>query len=301
MGALEIIDGAATGLGAVTGLWDSAEQTRANNANIAMQRETNQLNYKMHKEDQDFAVDMFNRTNEYNSPAEQVNRLRAAGINPSAVLGNSGSSGVVAANQPSVPAGAPMVAPRSEPAQFSPAFKMLTDGIYEHMQTRNMDLQNKQELFKILHQDQQWELDATYRLAEIDEKLAGSDLKDEERKNLKKQREVIQQELDIKREVKDDIIKRYRLDNQKVEQDTAFIREQENKQKLENAYQEMVNKAFPKLNAAQLRVLASQAAANTATAFAQTINSSIDTISRNSIQNDESVRVLQDLTRKYKL
>ena len=34
---------------------------------------------------------------------------------------------------------------------------------------------------------------------------------------------------------------------------------------------------------------------------AQTINSSIDTISRNSIQNDESVRVLQDLTRKYKL
>lgn len=34
---------------------------------------------------------------------------------------------------------------------------------------------------------------------------------------------------------------------------------------------------------------------------AETINSSIDTISRNSIQNDESVRVLQDLTRKYKL
>lgn len=34
---------------------------------------------------------------------------------------------------------------------------------------------------------------------------------------------------------------------------------------------------------------------------AETINSSIDTISRNSIQNDESVHVLQELTRKYKL
>lgn len=59
-----------------------------NSKNAQLQRETNAQNYKMFKEQQAFNVDMWNKQNEYNLPANQVQRLLAAGINPSAVFGN---------------------------------------------------------------------------------------------------------------------------------------------------------------------------------------------------------------------
>ena len=58
----------------------------ANKTNVALQRETNAQNYQIFKENQAWQEDMWNKQNEYNLPSNVVQRLLAAGINPSAVL-----------------------------------------------------------------------------------------------------------------------------------------------------------------------------------------------------------------------
>lgn len=256
-----------SGIGAATGLFDSYTKADAARENVQLQRETNQLNYQMHREDQDFAVDMFNRTNEYNSPEQQAARLRAAGINPSAVLGANRNGGSVAAVSPSVPAGAPMVAPHVEPVSLSPSFKQYTDSIYQNLQSRNIDLNNQMEYFKLLHQDEQWNMDKRYRLAEIEDKLADKSLTLAQRDNYVKQKERIEQDIALHDEIRSDLVRRYRLDNNKVEADTDMIRTQTAKERLDIQYQDMVNKSFPALNDAQRKLLSSQASSALASAY----------------------------------
>lgn len=50
--------------------------------------QTNKLNYKLLKEQQEFAKDMWHLQNLYNSPYAQRQRLEQAGINPALALGN---------------------------------------------------------------------------------------------------------------------------------------------------------------------------------------------------------------------
>lgn len=64
-----------------------ALQKETNDLNAALVREQNAQNYKMFEEQNAFNLDMWNKQNEYNDPKEQVRRLLAAGINPSAGLG----------------------------------------------------------------------------------------------------------------------------------------------------------------------------------------------------------------------
>lgn len=80
-------------------------QSQANKQNIQLARETNAQNYKMFKEQQAYNLDMWNKQNEYNLPVNQVQRLLAAGINPSAVFGNGSvtpASQVGGVNQPNL-------------------------------------------------------------------------------------------------------------------------------------------------------------------------------------------------------
>ena len=75
----------------------------ANSQNVAMQREINAQNYKMFKEQQQWSEDMWNKQNAYNDPSAQVQRLLAAGINPSAVFGSGSVSEAGALTSPNVP------------------------------------------------------------------------------------------------------------------------------------------------------------------------------------------------------
>lgn len=63
-------------------------QAAANRTNLQIARETNENQYRMFQEQNQFNLDMWNKQNEYNLPQAQVQRLLAAGINPSAVFGN---------------------------------------------------------------------------------------------------------------------------------------------------------------------------------------------------------------------
>lgn len=50
----------------------------------------------------DYAIDMFNRTNAYNTPSQQMKRLREAGLNPNLMYGNGSNAGGTA-DMPSAP------------------------------------------------------------------------------------------------------------------------------------------------------------------------------------------------------
>lgn len=80
------------GLSLYNGIANRKASSDMNAANIALQRETNDLAYKMFHEGNDFsrqqAIDMFNLENEYNRPEEQVKRLREAGLNPALMMDN---------------------------------------------------------------------------------------------------------------------------------------------------------------------------------------------------------------------
>lgn len=124
----------------LNGMFGSSSQSSANSTNLQiakqnaeLQREINQLNrelaekanaqnYRMFQEQNAFNVDMWNKQNAYNTPSAQVERLKAAGINPAAVFGSIGSGQVAGSlsSASSAPAErANMVAPqlnyRAEP------------------------------------------------------------------------------------------------------------------------------------------------------------------------------------------
>lgn len=108
------------GAGLVNGVLGLFSKNKANKQNIALQRETNALNYQMFQEGNAFnrqmAFDMFNAENAYNTPAAQVERLKDANLNPALVAeGATATTGNGDASTPSAAAAAPMVAPSVQP------------------------------------------------------------------------------------------------------------------------------------------------------------------------------------------
>lgn len=101
------------------------QQDRANKQNIAMQRETNALNYKI-----------FQETNAYNSPQNQVAMLRAAGINPVTAYG--GLSQTAKAVSPN------MEAPRTQAALMDMSSLMPT--LLQTIQTLQTQRKTEEEI-----------------------------------------------------------------------------------------------------------------------------------------------------------
>ena len=92
---------------AVKGLNSAAGQSTAL-AQLQMEQEFNAAEAQKNR---DFQLEMWNKNNEYNSPAAQLERLKQAGINPNAMFGTSGYS-PVASSAPSgaTGAGSPSIA-----------------------------------------------------------------------------------------------------------------------------------------------------------------------------------------------
>lgn len=80
-----LITAGASALGNILGF---ASSKAANETNLEIARQNNQAQREMFHEQMAYNTDMWNKQNEYNLPANQVQRLLAAGINPAAVYGN---------------------------------------------------------------------------------------------------------------------------------------------------------------------------------------------------------------------
>jgi len=73
------------------GDWDTAAVQQAGNIlQVGMQ---NQSNKRAFKRSADFTREMFDATNEYNHPVQQMARLKEAGLNPALMYGKSGGTG----------------------------------------------------------------------------------------------------------------------------------------------------------------------------------------------------------------
>lgn len=93
------IMGGASLLGGILG---KNSQSSANKTNLLINRENQKWNEKMMDKQNAWNLAQWNRENEYNSAAQQVARLRAAGLNPNLMIsgGNSGSASSVTSAAP---------------------------------------------------------------------------------------------------------------------------------------------------------------------------------------------------------
>lgn len=122
------------GAGIISGLFGALGQNIAINQQIKAQREENEknrtYNFNLAQLQNKWNLEQWNRENEYNSPAQQMARLKAAGLNPDMMYQN-GTSGLTAASSPSMTAGAP-----SSPVDMSALGRKRTigDAIHQGLQ-----------------------------------------------------------------------------------------------------------------------------------------------------------------------
>lgn len=95
------------GLGSVV---HSAQQSINYSKALAVQKEENekirQYNFLLAKAQNEWNLQQWERSNEYNNPLNQMNRLKAAGLNPNLVYGN-GAGQSLAAPNPQLTSGSP--------------------------------------------------------------------------------------------------------------------------------------------------------------------------------------------------
>lgn len=125
-GTAALLGGSTLLSGVLGGLFSSSSQESANKTNLQVARETNALNERMFHESQAWQEDMWNKTNAYNSPENQVKLLTKAGINPAAVYGTGSTSD---ASLPSSPSAPQMQPGHVEPIDYSWLGNSIDSGI----------------------------------------------------------------------------------------------------------------------------------------------------------------------------
>lgn len=105
--AFGYLGSAAAGL--LGSLFGSSSSEHQNEENIEAQREENERNRQWQSAEW---TRQFNMTNEFNNPKAVVSRLQNAGINPSALVGNTGSQVATSKALPSAPSGGHQLTPQ---------------------------------------------------------------------------------------------------------------------------------------------------------------------------------------------
>lgn len=120
------------GVSAIGSLF-SGQQSYKNNKKLLAQQ--NAYNVAMADKAYERDLDMWNRQNAYNSPSEQIERLKAAGLNPNLMYGNGADSGNAAA-PPSY--NAPMSDINRYQGDFGvqDAANAVSNGISQYIQTK---------------------------------------------------------------------------------------------------------------------------------------------------------------------
>lgn len=183
----------------INGLLGVFSKNKANKQNIALQRETNALNYQMFQEGNEFnrqmAFDMFNAENEYNTPAAQAQRLREANLNPALVAeGANATTGNGDASTPSSVSPPAIMAPQVQPVgspfesifdnveKLASAFQKVSSGNLTKAQEEFVLEQAKSERLKQIGQDLSNKIQSAFGMAAEDAKVKNL-LKDLEKKD----------------------------------------------------------------------------------------------------------------------
>lgn len=150
---------------------DAVSTNKTNKTNMAINRMNNEFNAAEAEKARQFQLEMWNRTNEYNSASSQRSRLEEAGLNPYLMM-NGGSAGTAQSSGSSVPASAS--APLSMRRQdFSGLGNALSSALQIANQTKETNagvqaLQSQKSLYdaqanSILSNVDWWKLGPEYR------------------------------------------------------------------------------------------------------------------------------------------
>lgn len=242
------------------GVADAQNVADSNAARIRMQRETNQMNYKMFHEAQDFQEKMWNQTNEYNSPEQIAERLRGIGVNPLKVLAGDGAS-MQTAGLTGSPSAVPASSPSIESYQGnSIASQGIQRAISDYFQNAETDADTKLKLVDLSFRAQEHRSQLEDKKADIDLKLQNQKLSAAERTHLLKQAEQLEQQISYFDTVFDDVVKQQHLNTQLLGESWQSKREETTSLRLQNEYQETLNKWTDKMSAQQLQLLKAQTA-----------------------------------------
>lgn len=123
---------------AVLGFGGLASQGLASYINYQSQKETNEQNLQISRENRDWQEKMWNMQNQYNSPQAQMQRLKAAGLNPD-LMYSQGTTGI--AQGISEPSQATMQAPQLQGLDTSSLVQSIQN---EHLMEGQLDLLRSQ-------------------------------------------------------------------------------------------------------------------------------------------------------------
>lgn len=88
------IDSLAGGIGSLAGgIIGAIGQRKTNKTNLKIARETNKANRELAEQQNKWNIEQWNRQNEYNSPINQINLLKEAGLNPNLYGGEGATAG----------------------------------------------------------------------------------------------------------------------------------------------------------------------------------------------------------------
>lgn len=91
------------GTGLLTSILGLKSQNSANKTNMKIAQMNNEWSERMMDKQHMYDVEMWNKNNEYNDPAKQVERLKGAGINPALALGSIGTGQASGGSSVSLP------------------------------------------------------------------------------------------------------------------------------------------------------------------------------------------------------
>lgn len=90
----------------INGIFGTAQNDTTNSNNKEIAQMTNEANERLADKNNAFNREMWDANNAYNSPASQISRFKAAGLNPALIYGSSGNAG----NSPAPVKGTPATA-----------------------------------------------------------------------------------------------------------------------------------------------------------------------------------------------
>lgn len=319
---------AATAAGAVlASLINASSQDSANVRNLMMNADTNKTNLKIANQVNEMSQAQFNSnmqwlreqyfTNrkfaledrDYNDPRNIVSRLIAAGVNPSSYFG-SGATGIQGSSSVGAPSQSSFQTGYSQAGHVDPI--QIGDGLSESImhafdayhQNKLIDAQcdktkNESQIARANAFTQLAENVARVRniYADTEEKLANKNLSVEQRKNLEKQRDMLNHQIDLFMKTMDDQIESLQLSNARMKRETSHIDFEENLAAQRFNIEAALAKSNIQLNGTQMSLLLQNVglvAAQTQTEYERGRNISADTIAkqieislRNLIKNEK--------------
>lgn len=172
-------------VGGVLGFASTLLTNRANRKEAARQREWNE---QMMDKQNEFSLDMWNKTNEYNDPSNAVQRLRDAGLNP-LFYGLDGSSTGAASGLESASAGPSSMPGIENPGSAAADVYQKVQGLAQQFRLQNAEINNLNA--ETVSKEIQNEIDSITKDAQVKQRLIAAKQAEQDLSNSIEQEKLI--------------------------------------------------------------------------------------------------------------